>query len=126
MSLLRAKHTQLSQLLLKERYFSPFTNFMDLHRRPSSIFQSLFYWRAQNWTQHSKCGLTRAKQSGRITPAGTIPHSVDQGAFGCLCHNGSLQFHVQLRVHQDPQLLFYNAAFQHSGPLHTVPHHSDL
>lgn len=28
---------------------------------------SLMYWGAQNWTQHSRCGLTNDEQSGRNT-----------------------------------------------------------
>jgi len=28
---------------------------------------SHLHWGAQNWTQHSRCGLTSAEQQGRIT-----------------------------------------------------------
>jgi len=31
---------------------------------------SLLYWEVQNWTQHSRCGLTSAEMSGRISSSG--------------------------------------------------------
>jgi len=33
-----------------------------LHWTLSSISMPLFYWGAQNWTQHSRCGLTSTEQ----------------------------------------------------------------
>lgn len=48
------------------RCSSPLINFMALHRTSSNMFMSVPYWGAQDWTQHSRYGLTRAELRGSI------------------------------------------------------------
>ena len=35
--------------------------------------QRVLHWGAQNWTQHSRCALTSARERGRIAPLGLLP-----------------------------------------------------
>ena len=78
---------------------------------------SLLYWGAQHWAQYSRCGLTSAKQRGRIT-------STDLFTVLCL-----MQPRIPLAVfaarapcwlmfHQVPQVRFYQATFQLDSPQH--------
>ena len=71
---------------------------------------SVSYWRAQHWTQHSRCvspGLSRGKG---------LPSSTRRQCFSEYSpsgwRKGLLLAHVQLGVHQDHQVLFCRAAFQ--------------
>jgi len=82
-----------------------------------SLFSMFFSSReAQNLTQHSSYGLTRAEQKGRITSLDLLAahpeHAIDH-----LCCKGTLMAHVQLGAHQDPHVLFCTADFQ---PVHSM------
>lgn len=48
------------------------TNSVVSHYSCASISLPLLYWGGQNWAQHSKCGLTCAKQRGRIASLGLL------------------------------------------------------
>lgn len=56
-----------SPVSLWERCFSLLIIFVALHWTCSVSSLSLLSWGAQNWTQHSRCGLTRSEWRGRIT-----------------------------------------------------------
>lgn len=52
---------------LCDRYSSSFIIFVGLPLTHSSMSMSFLYWRTQNWTQHSRSGLTSAGQRKIIT-----------------------------------------------------------
>lgn len=54
-----------------------------LHRTPSSVAMSSSYWGALNWTQCSKCGLTREKIAEEPLPWTHWPHCW-QGSPACI------------------------------------------
>ncbi|GAB0193852.1 mitochondrial enolase superfamily member 1 [Grus japonensis] len=89
-----------------------------------SISMSLLYWGAQNWTQLSRCGLTSAEQMERITSLNLLAMLCliqPRIPLDCrLCHRDTLLAHVQLAIHQDPQILCSKVAFQ------LVSHHHVL
>lgn len=75
---------------------------------------SPWYWGAQN----SWCGLTSAELRRRVTfpcPALNTPKAA-QHSVGCLCSKDTLLALVQPGIHQNSQVLFYQAAFQPGGP----------
>ncbi|KAK4828308.1 hypothetical protein QYF61_025320 [Mycteria americana] len=55
-------------------------------------------------------------------PAGNTPPDAAQDTISLLCCKGTLLAHVQLGVHQDPQVLFCEAAFKLSGSQHILEH----
>jgi len=62
LSLLHPEQSQVSlSLSAYGRYSRPFIIFVALHWTLCSSFQSFLNWAAQNWTQYSKCSLTRAE-----------------------------------------------------------------
>lgn len=76
LSLLHAEQSQLSQLL-SVRCFNPLIIFAALHWACSRTSGSAFSWHAQEWAQHSKCGLTSLRYKGQ-TPrfvANAPPHA---------------------------------------------------
>jgi len=82
---------------------SPFINFVILHWTLPSTFMSLLYWRAQNWTQHSRCDLTSTGQRGKdclSSPAGSILPKAAKNAISPLCCKDAFLAYVQHGVHQ--------------------------
>ncbi|PKU41437.1 dystrophin isoform x3 [Limosa lapponica baueri] len=82
-------------------------------RAPSKLLQrfnvssslSFLKWGAQNWTQYSRWGLTRAEKKGRITSLEllvTLPDA-PQDAIGLLGYKGTLLAYGHPVVHQDSQ-----------------------
>lgn len=51
----------------------------------------LLHWGAQNWTQDSRCGLTRGEGKDHLLPAGNNPNA-SQGS--CLCWKCWLMFNL--------------------------------
>lgn len=49
------------------RFSSPLTIIVALCSTRSSMSTSLLYWRAQDWSQHCRCGFSPAEESRRIT-----------------------------------------------------------
>lgn len=83
------------------------TIFVALHRTHSCTSMSSLHWGVQHWAQSSRCGFTRAEQTGRTT-------FLDLLAMLFLTAG-------QLVVHQDPQC-FCKAAFQVVSPLLVLLH----
>lgn len=76
---------------------------------------------AQNWAQHPRCGLTNAKQRGRITSldqVNTLPNMA-KNTLGFFCSKGALLTHVQLGVYQDPKS-FSAVLFPTGYPQHVL------
>ena len=118
-SLLQAKQSLISQPFLIGEMLQFLIIFMAAHWTLSSSSISVFYWRAQNWPQYSRCGLTNAEQRGRITSLGLLGNTllnVAQNTSSFPCGKGTLLAHVQPGVHQEPQVVFCQAAFQLGGP----------
>lgn len=70
------------------------------------------YRRAQNWTQHSQCGLTSADWRGSTTSLDllvTLLLMQPTVVISLFCCKGVLLAHTQLCVHR---VLFYKVAFQ--------------
>ena len=68
-------------------------------------------WGAQNWTQYSKCGLTRAGERGRITFLDLLAmlFNAPQDTTGLLGYLGTLLADSQLVVHHDTQVFLCRA-----------------
>lgn len=75
----------------------------------SALPVSLFCWGAQNWAQHSRCGITSTEQHPR--PDGDTPSGVVQDSICLLCGKGTLLVQASLAVHQDSQGLFVQSCF---------------
>jgi len=80
--------------------------------------RSLLYGGAQNWTQHSRCGLTCAEQRGPV--GNTLPNAA-QDTIRLLCSEGTLLPPVQPGVHQDSHVLF-SKAFHLGDPQPVLMH----
>lgn len=76
---------------------------------------SLLYWRAQHWTYYSRYGLTIVEE----LPTGNSSNAA-QDTVSHLCSKDALLAHVQLGIHQNPQVLFCKVAFQMGGPHHVL------
>ena len=66
-SLLQAEQSQLPQPFTIGAMLQSLHHLCALRWTLSSTSMFLLYWGAQNWTQHSRCGLPSAEQRGRIT-----------------------------------------------------------
>lgn len=77
---------------------------------------SFLYREAQTWTQHSRYGLTSAKQQRRITSLNLLAPLLMQNTIDLLCCKDAFLAYVQLVVHPGPQVLFCKAASQMVGP----------
>jgi len=76
-------------------------------------------------TGHSTSGEASPVLSrGEELPPLTCPqsHNVVQDTFCLVCGKDTLLLQVQLDVHQEPQVLFYKAAFQVCSPQHILVH----
>ena len=67
-----------------------------------------------------QCGVEGKDHLPR--PAGNTPPDADQDPIDLLCSKGTMLSHLQLGVHQDPQVLSCQAAFQLGGPQHIFLH----
>ena len=117
-SLLQARQSQLTQLLLVWQMMQSLIVFMAHQWKCSSTSLSFLCWWAQIWIQHSRCGLSNTKQSRRITSLdllATVFLNAAQDAVVLLWHKGTLLVRVQLVVHQDPWALLCKVAFQTVG-----------
>lgn len=62
----RLKNISSFSLSLQNRCFNLLIIFMVFQWTLSSMFMPLLYWGAQNWTYHSKCGITSSEQREKI------------------------------------------------------------
>lgn len=95
--LLKAQWFQLSQSFPKEEILP------SLHRLHGSILDCLHYADVSLVQEGHRCGLTSAKQKGTIPSLDMLATLLQDSL---LCGKGTLVAHVQLGVHQDPQVLF--------------------
>jgi len=89
-----------------------------LHWILSSKSISVLYWGAQRWTQHSRCGLSHAGQSRRITSLDLLATLLVLQPWMPLTAIGA-RAPVEFDVHKDPQLLC-KAAFHLGGQQHNT------
>ncbi|KAK4818005.1 hypothetical protein QYF61_004118 [Mycteria americana] len=105
---LGAEQPQLSQPVLIGEVLQPSDHF---HGPPLDLLQQLHVLVLQSWTQYCRWDLTRAEGQNHLSrPAGHAAFDAAQdtvGLLGCQC---TLLAHVQLFVHQYPQVLFRRAA----------------
>ena len=83
----------------------PFIILVAIHWTRSCMSMSLFYWRAQNQTQHARC-VSPVLSRGKGSPPSTCwqcstPHAA-QDAVGLLCCKGTLLAHGQLVTKKVP------------------------
>lgn len=94
---------------------------LSLHvRRSSGHILVVIHWRAQQWTQHSRCGLTTAwrGEESPPSPVGYTFPSAAQDTISCLCCSNTLLAHGPV-VHHGTQIPFCRVAFHLAGP-HSV------
>lgn len=92
---------------------------MVLHCPIFSMPVSILYWGAQNWLKDSRCGITRAEKRWRIATLDQLATSwpCNPGYFWpCPFNKDTLLVHARLEIHQEPEGLCCEAAFQPVGP----------
>lgn len=122
-SIISRLYSSRSNILSSEiKCSSPLITFFAFHCTVSSVSMSFSYWGTQTWTQSSRCGLTSAEQSRRVTsqPAGNAVSPAAQDTIGLFCCRGTLLTQIQLGICQDYQLLSCQDVFQQGGPQHTL------
>ena len=99
-----------------DRCSSPFITSVAHRWTLSSMSMSLLCWGAQNRTQHSRCNLTSAEQKGRLTSLLLLAifPLVQPRCCWLFCCKGTLLAHVQLGVHQDPQVPLLQSCFPYT------------
>lgn len=108
LSLLFSCVNKLSSLNLSSHFTCSSSNhFGGLCWTHSSMSMSFFHQQAQDWTYHSRCGLTSAKQRGRISFSNLLAmhacSDMAQCELGPLCCQATLLADIHLLNHQIPR-----------------------
>lgn len=97
-----------------KRYSCPFITFMLLHWTLSSMPTSLLYLRPQNWSQHSRCGITWGEGKDHFPkPAGNTLLNAAQDTSSLHRGKGTFLAHGLCEA---SQILFWSTPFQPDGP----------
>lgn len=93
-----------------DRGFKTFIIFVYL----SFVFLSMspLNWGPQNCIQHSRCVIAVLCRGAGPPAASALPDGALEAL--CLCHRDALLVYVELAAYQDPQVLLWRAASDHS------------
>ena len=111
-SLLQAKQPQLSQPFLRAKVLQPSDDCCGLLWPRFNRSMSALCWGLQSWTQDSQGGSHQSGAEGQNPlplPAGHAAGDAAQGTVGLLGCQHTLPGHVQLFIHQHPQVLLRTA-----------------